>query len=648
MRLGAIAGCSRKPGPWVLAFLCLFLASAWAQKENLSGYAGTPITEYRTAPGTAVIRFHIFAEKTGGRLDRPARVDLTNLANHSGLFQTIDGDAEGVFTDIAYGHYGIEVSAVGYVATHQDLEVVSALRPTLIEIVLQRDPSAVQLGLAAGALSAQARRAANHGLSRLKSGYIDEARKDLEKAYQLAPANPDLNFLLGYWHYQKKDYAEAANYLAEAARLSPQDAQALILLGRTDLAQEKYPAARSALEQAVLIDAGNWLPHNLLADTYLREKSYDKAQVEAQIAISQGQRGRANIASPAEVVLGQAFMGLGQNEQALAAFARFLKEAPQNPLAHQVQALVAELGKSGSHPGEPSGARETPANRADPLAAVPPPQISTRAWRPPDIDESQPMMTAGVTCPTPEVIEESGKKVQEFVDDLTRFAADEDLVHQAIDAFGGSTHTETRKYDYVAMLSQSQPGEISIQELRSDKTFQGGDPDALQSTGFMGLALVFHPEMQKDFDFVCEGQSDWRGQTSWIVHFRQRHDRPNRMHSYTVQNQEFPVGLKGRAWITADKFQIVRMEADMVEPVPAIALESEHQTVEYGPVPFPKKNTTLWLPKDAEIYIDFRKRRYYRRHSLDHYLLFSVDTTEKPKVPKIKSQKENAADKGAS
>ena len=70
-------------------------------------------------------------------------------------------------------------------------------------------------------------------------------------------------------------------------------------------------------------------------------------------------------------------------------------------------------------------------------------------------------------------------------------------------------------------------------------------------------------------------------------------------------------------------------------------LSSEHQVVEYGPVPFPRKNTTLWLPKSAEIYFDFRKHRYYRRHSFDHYMLYSVDSDEKRKEPANQLEKKS-------
>ena len=189
-----------------------------------------------------------------------------------------------------------------------------------------------------------------------------------------------------------------------------------------------------------------------------------------------------------------------------------------------------------------------------------------------------------------------------------------------------------RKYNYIVEVSPK-PGDVSVVEYRSDRHPQAGDPDAIGTTGFITLALLFYPEMQGDFDFDCEGQGEWRGQPSWLVHFRQRPDRPNRMHSYTVGGEFFRVDLKGRAWISADKFQIVRIEADIVNPLREINLLSEHQAVEYGPVPFAKKNTSLWLPKNAEIYFDLRKHHYYRHHSFDHYMLFDVGTEQKDKAP---------------
>jgi tetratricopeptide (TPR) repeat protein len=562
-----------------------------------------------------------------------------SLSDQRALWQTTEDTSQGVFTNVPFGNYDIEISAVGYISAHKEVLVASSLRPQQIEIVLHRDPSAINLDVADRVMSPKARKETKRAVAALKSGNLKEAERHLTEAHALDPASPDLAFLLGYLYFQKKDYAQAGSYLSTAAAANPRNAQALTMLGRTGLEREDYPAARSALEKAILADDENWLPHNLLADAYLREKSFDKARDEAQVAIT---KGKTN-ASPAQLILGQALVGLGHNQEGVQALNTFLTEAPSHPLAGRVRNLISEIQTgdgseiaTGPTANENAPLAEARLSGVDPLDAVPVPNLSLKSWKPPSIDDVQPSVVPGVACPADRVREESGKRVQELVDDLARFAAVEELFHQALDEFGIPIRTETRKYNYVATISEPSPGFLSVDEYRADKLNLAGYPDQIASTGFATLALVFHPDIRDNFDFTCEGQGNWHGKASWLVHFQQRDDRPNRMHSYKVGNEIRPVGLKGRAWVTANTFQIVRIEADMVKPMPEIQLLSEHQAVDYGPVPFTKKNTTLWLPKTAEIYFDFRKHRYYRRHSFDHYMLYSVDSDEKRKEPTVK------------
>jgi tetratricopeptide (TPR) repeat protein len=594
---------------------------------------------YSTAPGTGVLVFTVFAERSSVHLDRQALLKLVNLNNQSATWQTTEDTSQGVFTNVPFGSYDVEISAVGYLSLHKELQVMNSLRAAEIDIVLHRDPEAINFDAADAVLSPKARKATKRAVSALKSGNFNAAAKQLDEAYQLSPTSPDLNFLLGYLYFQKKDFARAGSYLATATSLNPRNAQALLLLGRTGLERQDYPVARSALEQAVLADADNWLPHNLLADAYLHQENYDKARDEAQIAIAKGK----NTASPAQLVLGQALLSLGQDQEGIRALKVFLEESPRHPMAGQVRTLIAEVQEQQSSlaPADSAATVVSRLSGVDPLAALPAPGLSLRSWKPPGIDDGKPALAPDVSCPTEKVIEESGKRVQELVQDVARFAAVEDLFHQALDAFGIPVRTETRKFNYVASISEPQPGYLSVDEYRADKLSLTGYPDNIASTGFATLALVFHPDMRDNFEMSCEGLGGWHGQASWLVRFRQREDRPNTMHSYKVGNQVHPVKLKGRAWITADRFQIVRIEAEMVSPMPEIQLLSEHQVVEYGPVPFAKKNTTLWLPKSAEIYFDFRKRHYYRRHSFDHYMLYSVDSDEKRKEPTAKPVEEN-------
>jgi len=585
------------------------------------------ISTYETAPNTAVVIVHTFAEEKPVSLDRSARVDLTNLANHIGGFLIVPGRQDAVFVNTALGKYVISVTAVGYMSESQEISVLSPARQ-YVDIVLHRDPAAITLNEASGLMPPKARKEARRAVSLLKSSDLTNAEKRLKAAYALAPSNADLNFLLGYVYFQKNDYAQAATYLGTAANLSPHSAQTLTLLGRTKLTLQNYPEAQSTLEQAILVDPEDWLPHNLLANTYLHQNKYNKAHDEAQIAVAKSAKYGKNASGAADLTLGQALIGLGQKSEGIQALRVFLKESPPENMIEPVQALITRVQESDR---APAGGSEIPTSPS-PLMAVPKLVLSMQTWRPPDIDDMRPALDPGVTCSCPQVLAAAGQRVQELVQDVPRFTADEDLFHKSLDGAGLSIHAETRKYNYAASIS-SKPGSVLIEDYSDAKGPQGGYPDGIKSTGFVMLALVFHPEMQGDFDFDCEGQVKWTGKPTWLVHFRQRPDRPNRMQDYSVGGQTYRIDLKGRAWISQDTSQILHIEADIINPAHEVQLLSEHQVVEYGPVPFARKNTVLWLPKNVEIYFDFRKHRYYRHYAFDHYMLFDVDVQEKVKLP---------------
>jgi hypothetical protein len=349
----------------------------------------------------------------------------------------------------------------------------------------------------------------------------------------------------------------------------------------------------------------------------LRQKKYEKAKEQAETTLQIGKPG----SETANLTLGQAEVNLGQYEEGVKALKAFLHESPQNPTAPQVRELVTAVEARISDP-----ARNTEAARktAVPLTGVDPLLASS------DLP-----LAAGVSCPYDEVMEKSGDRVKDLVNDVSRIAATEHLTHERMDSMGNASTRETRNYNYVASISEPKPGFIQVDEDRAEHLTHYDYPDEISSSGFMALAMVFHPSMRENFEMTCEGLGRWRGQAAWLVHFKQREDRPARMHDYRVGGDLYSLHLKGRAWITADKFQIVRIESELVNPMPQIQLHNEQQVVEYGPVQFHGKNIELWLPQKAEIYLDFHKRHYYRSHTFDHYMLFSIDSEEKRNEPKV-------------
>lgn len=624
------------PQVWQLLAASLLLCSVlFAQTQHTDVFSGigsttSTVPGYENRGGTT-LRVTVFAEANGTRLDRQCLIKLTNTTSQTISWQTTDDRSETGFGDLPSGHYEVDVSAVGYLPAHKDFQTMSAFMPVNLEIVLQKDPAAVQLNFEDGAMPPKARKEAKHGVSALKSGKWNEANKRLDAAYRMAPQNPDVNFLIGYLYYQKKDFGRAADFLRNAANLNPHNVQALTLLGRVSLQQEDYGRAVSNLERAVVADSDYWVAHDLLAASYLKQQQYDKAREQAELAISQGK----SAASASQLVLGQALVNLGKKEEGIKALREFVASSPKNPSVPQVKALIAQLevlpvaSDSGADQVDVIAPQIT---GVDPLIAAAEPTFSLRAWQPPSIDTNRPSTAADVSCPA-NIIDLTGNRVEEFVDDVSRIAAIEHLLHEQLDEMGDPITKESRTFNYVASFVELKQGSIAIDEYRQEHLGLADFPDHISSSGFATLALVFHPKMRDGFDMACEGLGELRGQPTWLVHFKQREDRPAQMHDYRVGGELYSLKLKGRAWITADKFQIVRMESELVTPVPEIRLAGEHQVVEYGPVPFTKRKVQLWLPQSAEIYLDFRRHRYYRKHSFDHYMLFAVDADEKPKPP---------------
>ena len=577
-------------------------------------------------------------------LDRQALVQITNKATGQVQARVTEDDSVATIIDLQTGQYDVAVSALGYLTSHQDVMISGLIMVKRMEVGLKKDPSAVDLGAVnAKEIPSKVRRNLVHGLADLKSSKLDEAQKKLDAAYKADPSNAEVNFLLGYLYFEKQNMERAESYLAAATKLAPHYLEALTLLGRVQLQRNDAAAAQGPLEQAVAAHPESWMAHYLLSDAYLQQHDFEKAQAQARLAIERG----AAAANPAQLILGQALGNLQRYPQAIQALETFLKAAPADPSAKQIHELVADLEKQQTQPDE-TIASQSISSRMIPIVAATDPGLMEKSWGPPGVDDIRPAVASGVSCPIEEVITQSGERVKELVDDLAKFNAVEDVYHEEVDMAGVSKKHSTIRFDYVASIAEPKPGSFKVDEFRSGRSDIGAFPDQIATRGLPTMALIFHPDMRDDFEMSCEGLGTWNQKATWLVHFQQRENKPRQIQDYVVNGRHYPVGLKGRAWISADTFQIVRLESDLTDPIKEIQLRSEHQTVEYAPVRFPKSKSELWLPKNAELYFDLHKHRYFRRHSFDHFMLFSVDTEEKRKEPKEAKVPESRSPKSKS
>jgi tetratricopeptide (TPR) repeat protein len=611
--------------------LLLAASNALAQKGSGVDY---PNHIYDTAPVVAskgtVLVLTVNDEKRRP-LDRQAVVALRNTSDNSAqslLTDDVEGKTSVTFVSLTPGVYDISVSALGYLTTHQRFVANGNTTAQRVQVTLKKDPSAVDLSIKPREMSPKVRKDLLHGWSDVKSAKLDDAEKHLQAAEKLDPSNSDVAFLLGFIYFEKNDADRAAQYLGTATKLAPHNAQALTLEGRVESYRGNYGAARGPLEQAVAIDPNNWMAHYLLANVYLRQEEYAKSRDQAQIALDEGKDG-ANVA---ELPLGQALVHLNQNHEALVALQAFLRNAPNDPVAPKVHDLIVQIEKMPA-----TGQTVSSMKLSEPVIAATVPEVPTRSWEPLNVDAVKPTVAAGVTCPQGKVIWNAGEHVKELVDDLSKFDATEEVFHEELDKNGFPKNQVTLKFDYVVSIAEPVRGKLLVDEYRYSPSGNNDFPDEIATKGLPALAFIFHPDMRDDFDMQCEGLGKWNGKSAWLVHFQQREDKPHRIEDYVVNNKAYSVSMKGRAWIDADTYEIVRLESDLAKPIPQIQLTSQHEVVEYVPVKFPKSKTELWLPKTGELTFDFRNHYYYRRHTFDRFLLFAVDTQEKRKEPQAKS-----------
>ncbi len=569
-------------------------------------------------------------------LKQQALLRLTGRATGRVLFQTTRGSAA-TFTDLPADTYLLEVGAVGYLGTHRDVALTDVAYDAKETIILALDPASVDLKLKDPAqLPSKARKEAEKGIQALELSNFVEARKHLEAANRAYPSSSSINFLLGYLALQQRDQERELDYLTVATKLDPANIPAQNLLGQLYYQRGDYVRAAAAEEIVVAGSRDSLIARKILANSYLNLKQYEKARQNAQSMVDMG----GSEGASALLILGQALAGLQQYEAAIQALKTYLAGKPTSTAEPQARQLLAQLEKQVSDGGTSA---KLDVGRGDPNLLADIESSAGSAGMPADIDAVKPSIAAGVPCPA-NIVGLTANPSKALVDSVAQFSAVEHMVHENISPDGTPRSRETRQFNYVVSLGETPQGGLTVDEYRDADNLDM--PGQIKTTGLAVLAIAFHPAFRDDFEMHCEGRGDWNGQAAWLVHFRQMDNRPSRLRTYVVNKNNYPVSLKGRAWIGADNLQIVHLETDLVRPLPEIHLMTEHTSVTYGPVRFKNGDTDLWLPTSAELYVHFGKRRFYRSANFDHFMLFATGASEKVKVPNPASSQGPTANPG--
>ena len=621
--------------PFVLALGGLLLDACVLRAQRPGGTGGAPVGQRSGSPtiysnDVPVDVLVSVREPTGMPLAGHA---LVKLSSEKGVHLTAStrDNSTATFPQMQAGEYEIEVSALGYKTATEHASVFTGGTTCNLYIYLHNEGEGTTGTSAAGGtiMTPRLQGEIDKGLDKMRRHQYDAARAQFEKAAKMAPGNPDVQYLLGMVEYVQEHFDAARTKFEAALSIYPSHERSLLALGELQLRTGDAAAAAQTLEKAYQLNGADWRMHWLLANAYDQQKNYEKALPHATRAAELGKENGA----AAWMLAGQIMVRMGRREEARKAFETVVHSFPNDPAVAGAKSQIAALDKAAVATVSNVVAAQPTAQPAPPPMPVAP--VVVRPWAPPDIDSKEYPAVEDVACSEDEIVQRTQAKMMHQLGNFEKFIATEHIEHQEVDGHGIPGPVRQKDFNYLIFVEHPKPGMSFLQESRNGGDNLDSFPTSLATQGLAALALsVFDPSYEGDLTYKCEGLGTWRGQAVWRLRFEQKQEVKSRIRMWTNSRGTYAIPLKGRVWIGASSYDVLHIETDLREAVKEIELTRDHLLIDYGPVKFEKSGTTLWLPWDAEMFMELHGKRYHHTHTLRNYMLFSVDsggTISRPK-----------------
>jgi Tfp pilus assembly protein PilF len=652
-----------------LNLLCLAALFSWALvlpgKAQQRQQPATPPTTIPTAPtiNNGSIYVQVYPAAGGIFTNRPSVViQQSGLEDRptSGMPEEI-GQNEWRFQGLQVGTaYEILVEANGY-ETQRQYVMLTQNNGATAHVQLYLIPSGQPTGTFARptgnfVLAPRAQHELEKAMKDLKSSKTSSARKHLEKALEMVPNNPRLNYLMGWSYLYDHEPGKAIPYLEKSVSSDPSQVQALLSLGVARYEQGDYAAAIEAMNK-VGQTSSSWQTQWVLASSYLGMRNYEQARQHAEEALKIDRKKARRV----QLVLAQALAGLGLRQQAIDLFRAFLKENSQDPEAPKVRAMVAKLSAppppseraaAPASPPSPEPAKVIPSKITAPDAAgssgvsaasttdppaiapampTPPPEVAPpkASWAPPDVDALKPQIISDRACQLPVLLRRAGQTADEWVKDLQTFTATEEYQSVEISSRGQMGEPFQKRFSYLVFVEKPQPNRFSVDEMRMPKPNLGAMGAPVIASGGPALALVFHSSFRTYYRWSCDGLGEWKGQPAWIVRFAQLPGPTAPVEGFASPYGGQLLPLKGIAWLSEKGDHVKHLETDLQEPIKSIGLERNHFSIDYEEVAFRTHPVKLWLPESVDLYVTLHGHSYHNYSHYSDFLLFWTGSTQK-------------------
>jgi Flp pilus assembly protein TadD len=568
-------------------------------------------------------------DSEGTPLDVPGVVNLQSNAQGFRRTATTRDASAAVFDGVTQGEYDAEAIGTGYQTTWEHISVNGFGSTVQVYIFLPRQSETKPAARKPGGpvMAPRLRAEVDKGLEAMSRRQFELARTHFAKAAAMAPGNPDVVYLLGAAEQALNHPDLARQNFEKALSLDPGHERSLLALGELELRAGETHAAITTLEKAYRDNGAGWRGQFLLATAYAKAGRFAEAETRAEHAVSLA---REKGAEPL-LLLGKIQAAQRKFQEARHTWEKLATDFPNATAAQNAKQYLAALSE-----GQPDNPLElTAANLPlPPLPSIDLAPPAQRPWAPLDVDSVEFPLARNAACETEQVLNSAAARVRSQLQNFEKFTATEHIEHQEIDRYGQPGPVRSRDFSYIVFVSQYKEESFFLDEQRDTREKDDTFPTSLATIGLNNLGVaILQPTSRKGMIFRCEGLASIRERAAWQIHFEEKPGATSPLRVWRRNDKLFTVPVKGRMWVSAASFDVLRVETDLREPVTALQLTRDHLRVDYGPVKFRSEDTTLWLPWSAEMYMELRGHRYHHKHYLSDYLLFEVDTNHKVGQP---------------
>jgi hypothetical protein len=231
------------------------------------------------------------------------------------------------------------------------------------------------------------------------------------------------------------------------------------------------------------------------------------------------------------------------------------------------------------------------------------------------------------------------KQIVQYISQLANLHCKETVTQEKLSPKGHVETTEHSSYDYLIMM-EGTGDDFQLNESRLEtKAAPHKQLPMLVTNGFSTLLLVFHPYYSNAFEFQPGQEETVDGVQAVTVHFKHIHGQRT-LAALSLRNREFPLELKGTAWLDKNTGQVLKMESTLIDDMSDIGLRSLDVHVDYKYIQLGKNAASLTLPVLATVEVTTPRQHWRNTHKFSEYKIFGAEAEQDPHV-KVKEDKKD-------